>query len=87
MLIRIVDGNVIQLVCVQCAQDNDIQTEGATWAKAGWCFLCGWKAGGKGDSSVRRQANLRKLLALTGTDIEECPPYPQGPREPKGKER
>jgi len=87
MLIRIVNGNLVEHVCVQCAEENDLATEGQTWVKHGWCFLCGKVPGSKVDSPKRRLAAFQKLLGLTGADIEECPPYPQGPREPKGEER
>jgi len=70
MLIRIVNGNLVEHVCVQCAEENDIPTEGQTWAKAGWCFLCGYVTGAKRGSPERRLAALQKLLGLTGTDTE-----------------
>jgi len=69
MLIRIVDGNVVQHVCTQCAKENDIPTEDATWAKAGWCFICGWVPGADVDNEGRRRSALRHL-DLTGTEAE-----------------
>jgi len=71
MLIRIVNGNLVEHVCVQCAEENDLATEGQSWVKHGWCFLCGKVPGAKRDTAGRRQDNLRKLLGLTGTEGEE----------------
>jgi hypothetical protein len=70
MLFRIADGNVVQHVCVQCAEDYDILTEEATWSEVGWCFFCGKMPGAKGDNPERRQATLRRILGLTGTETE-----------------
>jgi hypothetical protein len=70
MLIRIVDGNVVQHVCVQCAEEHDIPNENATWAKRGWCFLCGKVPGSKVDSPKRRLAAFQKFLGLIDTEAE-----------------
>lgn len=70
MLIRIVHGKLIEHVCSQCAQDNDLPTENATWSKIGWCCYCGLMSGKGSGGGRHRGSALAQALGLTGTETE-----------------